>query len=167
MAHTTDIITSAYSEYRPALQRYVAMRINDSEEAADIVQDVFVRLLGYDLVAPETVRSLCYTIANNLVVDRLRRHYKRQDVLAVACAREQKRTALTPEQVMAFHELAEKERCIMLQLSPATRKVYEMTQYDGCTIDEISAQLGISHRTVECHQYRARKYIREEMRKII
>lgn len=168
MAIDNNIIVShAYEQYAAPLVNYVSMRINDYEEALDIVQDVFVRLLGCDIVTTDTVKSLCYRIANNLVIDHIRRHYKRQEVMSYVFDMERSRPSLTPEQVAAFHDLAEKERCLMMELTPCTARVYEMSQIQGMTIDEIATTLNISRRTVECHQLNGRKRIRERMRKII
>lgn len=167
MTNNFQTISAAYEENRSLLINYVCKRINDIEEAADIVQEVFVRLLSYDLVSEATVKSLCFTIANNLVIDYLRRHYKRQEVLSYVCEQEKQQYSLTPEQIATFHDLAEQEHCIMHRLAPATARVYEMTQMQDMTIDEISQSLSISRRTVECHQFKARKFVRTEMRKII
>lgn len=131
------------------------------------MQDAFVRLLGYDVITEETVKSLCYTIVNNIVIDRIRRHYKRQDVLSYMYDKEVSTPVLTPEQVATFNDLASRERCLMAELSPATRRVYEMTRIDELDISEIAEKLSLSTRTVECHQFKARKAIREQMRKII
>lgn len=167
MYSNNEIISEAYRTYRGSLLGYVSSRINDSEEARDIVQDVFVRLLTCDVVASETVKSLCYTIACNIVIDHIRRHYKRQEVYTAYKYEASRSAVLTPEQVATFHNLMAHERAIMLRLAPATRRVYEMSQFDGDTIGEISTALGISPRTVECHQYRGRKYMRQAIRNII
>lgn len=167
MNNNYQIISEAFEQYMEKLNVYVSRRINDSEEAADIVQDVFLRLLSYDIITSETIKSLAFTIANNLVVDHLRRHYKRNEVMAVAASMERQRYVLTPEQEAAFHDLAHQESCVMSMLSPATRNVYEMTQKQDMSIEEISLALGISRRTVECHQFKGRKFVREQLRKII
>lgn len=160
-------IAEAFELHHDSIVNYVRVRINDKNEAEDITQDIFVRLLGYDLINKETIKSLCFTIANNLVIDHLRRHYKRQEVYSYAYDMMQKRQVLTPEQEAIFHELAERERCLIKDLTPATARVYEMKQMKGLSIEEISQELSISRRTVECHLFRGRKYVRQQIRKII
>lgn len=167
MSHIMQIISDAYTMYHHSIQKYVANRINDAEEAMDITQDVFVRLLGYDIISESTIKSLCFTVANNLVIDYLRRHYKFKEVYSYMYETQQKKYVPTPEQIAAAKDLANRERCLMLDLPPATARVYEMTQIKEMTIDEISCELGISRRTVECHQLRGRKYVREQIRNII
>lgn len=167
MDNLKNIIGEAYKMYHIAIHNYVAKRINNSEEAMDITQDVFIRLLGYDVINESTIKSLCFTVANNLVIDHLRRHYKYQEVYSHMYETQQKQFVPTPEQIATMEDLANRERCLMLQLPPATARVYEMSQIRQMTIDEISSELGISRRTVECHQLRGRKYVRETIRKII
>lgn len=161
------IVADAYNKYRDQLKCYVLKRVNDEEDAQDIVQFVFVRLMQNDIISSESVKSLCFTIANNLVIDYIRRHYKRQEVYAEMSIIERKRYTLTPEQIATFHDLADKERCIMRLLSPSTSRIYEMTQIQEMTIEEIAEQLHISRRTVECHQFKGRKIVRSKMRSII
>jgi len=167
MKTNKDIIKQAYEQYRQMLTNYASSRINNDMEAEDIVQDAFVRLLNYDVITEETIKSLCFTVVSNIVVDRIRRHYKRQEVQSYIYEEEVHTYVLTPEQIAAFHDIAEQERCLMATLSPSTRKVYEMTRVEGLSISEIAEELNISSRTVECHQFKARKVVREQLRKII
>lgn len=167
MMTKNQIIGSAFEQHYNALLNYVSVRIQDRYEAEDIVQDVFVRLMGYDVITEETVRSLCFTVANNIVVDHIRRYYKTQEVYSYIYDMMENRLTLTPEQLAVYEDLVEKERCAMAKLSPATARVYEMSQIKGMSIEEISDELSISKRTVECHQFKARKFVREEIRKVI
>lgn len=167
MNPSQSLIAEAYTEYRDALVNYVFRRINDYEEASDLVQDVFLRLLSYDLVTRDTLKSLCYTVANNLVVDYLRRHYKRQEVMAYALRMEQAREVVTPEEETSCHNLAEMEHKLMQVLSPAAGRVYQLTRMEEMKTDDIASLLQVSKRTVECHQLNARKRMREMFRAII
>ncbi|MCQ2128019.1 MAG: sigma-70 family RNA polymerase sigma factor [Bacteroidaceae bacterium] len=161
------LITEAFNVYSSALHHYICNRINDKEEASDILQDTFVRLLDCDVICKESLKSLLFTIANNLVIDHIRRHYKRQEIYSYMYDAMKEKHALTPEQVACAKDIAEKEHQAMFRLSPAAMRVYKMTREEGMTIDEIAAELGISRRTVECHQLRGRKIVRESLRKIV
>lgn len=167
MNKNKTIIEDAYKEYKTMLQYYVAKLINDSEEATDIVQNIFVRLMSCDIITSETIKSLCFKIANNLAIDYIRRNNKRQRIYAEMQVSELKNKSLTPENDAIFHDLAENERRIMHNMSPSTARVYEMSQIKCMTIEEISQILHISRRTVESHQLRGRKIVRERIRAII
>ena len=128
---------------------------------------IFVRLMSYDIITSDTIKSLCFKIAKNLVIDYVRRNNKRQRIYADVQVSELKNKSITPENEAIFHDLAEKERSIMLNMSPATARVYEMSQIKCMTIDEIAQTLHISRRTVESHQLKGRKIVREIIRAII
>ena len=167
MEKNKAIIEDAYKEYKAMLLFYVSNLINDSDEAPDIVQNIFVRLMSYDIITSDTIKSLCFKIAKNLVIDYVRRNNKRQRIYADVQVSELKNKSITPENEAIFHDLAEKERSIMLNMSPATARVYEMLQIKCMTIDEIAQTLHISRRTVESHQLKGRKIVREIIHAII
>ena len=167
MEKNKAIIEDAYKEYKAMLLFYVSNLINDADEAPDIVQNIFVRLMSYDIITSDTIKSLCFKIAKNLVIDYVRRNNKRQRIYADVQVSELKNKSITPENEAIFHDLAEKERSIMLNMSPATARVYEMSQIKCMTIDEIAQTLHISRRTVESHQLKGRKIVREIIRAII
>lgn len=167
MKRNNAIIENAYKEYKTMLQFYVAKLINDSDEATDIVQNIFVRLMSYEIITSDTIKGLCFKIANNLVIDYIRRNIKRQQIYAEVMVSELRSKGVTPENDAIFHDLEEKERSIMLNMSPSTARVYEMSQIKCMTIDEIAQTLQISRRTVESHQFRGRKIVRERIRAII
>ena len=161
MEKNNAIIEDAYKEYKVMLLFYVSNLINDADEAPDIVQNIFVRLMSYDIITSDTIKSLCFKIAKNLVIDYVRRNNKRQRIYADVQVSELKNKSITPENEAIFHDLAEKERSIMLNMSPATARVYEMSQIKCMTIDEIAQTLHISRRTVESHQLKGRKIVRD------
>lgn len=167
METKNQIIAQAFQDYSQRIQAYIRCRINDAEEAADIMQDVFVRLLDYDIVCQKTVRSLVFTIANNLVIDHIRRHYKRQEVYSYIYDMNTRNTGERPDDHLAVRDIEEAEQSLMMRLSPATARVYEMTRRQEMTIDEIAATLSLSKRTVECHQFKARKFVREQLRMVM
>lgn len=167
METKSSLISNAFISYSHPLMLYVSKRIANDEEAADIVQDVFERLMTYDVVSADTLKSLCFTIANNIVIDHLRRHYKRREVYEYAYRLMSKSDTVTPMQIVACHDIEEKERTIMHSLTPSVARVYEMTQIEEMTIDEIAKTLNISRRTVECHQHKGRKLMRQHLQRII
>ena len=145
---TVQFLTETYTTYRPLVFRYISYKLNGCLEAEDLVQDAFLRLLEYrSMLRPETVRSFLYTIVRNLVTDYLRRHYKKQEVMAkdLSC-QEEKRVNL---------------------LSPKVKAVYSMSRFEGKTTLEIAEELSIPKRTVEGYLLTGRKVVREYMRQCI
>ena len=78
---TYRLVASSYETYHEQVRRYIRSRINEADDADDLAQDVFLRLMECrQMLREETVRDFIFTIVRNLVIDYLRRHYKRQEV---------------------------------------------------------------------------------------
>ena len=78
---STQLIEDSYTNYHHSVYLYIYYRIAHKEEAEDLAQDVYVRLMDYDrMLCAETIKYFIFTIARNLVTDYLRRYYKRQEV---------------------------------------------------------------------------------------
>ena len=72
---------AAFHNHQPPLFRYVHRLVGDSDWAADVVQESFVRLLDHAL-PDEEVRRWLFTVATNLVRDNARMRTRRQRLLA-------------------------------------------------------------------------------------
>ena len=80
---TNQLLTETYTSLCPIIIHYINRKINDYESARDMAQDVFLRLMEYkQILRKETVRSMVFFIAHNLVVDYLRRYYRKQEMSA-------------------------------------------------------------------------------------
>lgn len=164
---TNHFLTEIYVVYRPLVFRYLSYKLNDCQEAEDLAQDAFLRLLEYQsMLRPETVRSFLYTIVRNLVTDYLRRHYKKQEVMA--CMYEGLATSVEDmESAVIAEDLSCQEKKQVNKLSPKMRTVYSMSRFEEKTAAEISEKLCLSKRTVEGYLLTGRKIVREYIRKCI
>jgi len=164
---TNHFLTEIYVVYRPLVFRYLSYRLNDYQEAEDLAQDAFLRLLEYQsMLRPDTVRSFLYTIVRNLVTDYLRRHYKKQEVMA--CMYEGLATTVEDmESAVIAEDLSCQEKKQVNKLSPKMRTVYSMSRFEEKTASEISEKLCLSKRTVEGYLLAGRKIVREYIRKCI
>lgn len=164
---TVQFLTETYTTYRPLVFRYIYRKLNGCMETEDLVQDAFLRLLEYrSMLRPETVRSFLYTIVRNLVTDYLRRHYKKQEVMACMCEGLSASVEDMESAVMAKDLSCQEERRVS-QLSPKVRAVYSMSRFEGKSALEIAEELSIPKRTVEGYLLAGRKSVREYMRQCI
>ena len=158
---TNQLLTETYTSLCPIIIHYINRKINDYESARDMAQDVFLRLMEYkQILRKETVRSMVFFIAHNLVVDYLRRYYRKQEMSAYFYEYGVNITDDTESGVIA-NDLSAQENLKLLQLSPQRRTVYIMSRFQGKTAPEISEELCLSRRTIENHLLASRKEIRE------
>lgn len=164
---TVQFLTETYTTYRPLVVRYIYRKLNGCMETEDLVQDAFLRLLEYrSMLRPETVRSFLYTIVRNLVTDYLRRHYKKQEVMA--CMLEGISTSVSDvEDTVIAKDLLRQEKMRSGQLSSKVRMVYCKSRFEEKTTLEIAEELNIPKRTVEGYLLTGRKIVRDYMRQCI
>lgn len=162
-----QLIAEAYQQFQPSVLLYILYKVNSREEAEDLTQDVFLRLMDYSrMLRPETVKCFIYTIARNLVYDYLRRYYKAQEVTSYIYDCVETSTRDTESNIIARDlQVCELGRIRLLPLQ--RRKVYALNRFGGKSAAEISCLLGLSRRTVENHLFISRKEIREYMRQCI
>lgn len=167
MTTPDQLVTDFYMQNKQALCAYIARRIPHPYMAEDMAQDVFLRLWNIRLtVCAETIKSLFYTVATNLVTDYLRRCGKRTDYDAYYMYYGEHASNQTEERVVA-DSIAEQEWRIVESMPKKRRQIYIMSRYEDKTIDEIVERLGANRRTVETHLFIGRKELREEMKHCI
>jgi RNA polymerase sigma-70 factor (ECF subfamily) len=147
------VIEKAYELYYGKIVRYISCRINDNEDACDLAQDVFVRLLEHAAcIYEEAAERLVFTIARNLVNDYLRRHYCKQEIDRYLIDYTPTSDETTESQLDAA-ELAGLEQQRLARMPQQRRTIYIMRRFDEKSAKEISEELNISRRTVENHLY--------------
>ena len=164
---TYRLVASSYETYHEQVRRYIRSRINEADDADDLAQDVFLRLMECrQMLREETVRDFIFTIVRNLVIDYLRRHYKRQEVTSYIYDVQETSVNNTDSRIIT-RELLTHEWMKVVTLPEQQRKVYCMSRYEERTAEEIATTLNLSKRTVENHLCRGRKEVREYIRQCI
>ena len=164
-----QIIEYYYHHHQAELLAFVSSRLGGKDEAEDIVQDVFLRLLQYsNPIMETTLQALAYTIARNLLNDLYRRKlwaarhgmqpldYKQQPVTSD----DETARALSVQEVTEFLERG------LLRVPEKCRELYRMHIYDGMQVSDISQQTGENYKSVEYRLGVARKEIRKYLRHI-
>ncbi|MDB5722219.1 MAG: polymerase ECF-type sigma factor [Alphaproteobacteria bacterium] len=141
-------LEALYRVEGPGLRRRLRARLGSSEEAGELVQDAFARLLGsgalQHLRQPEAFLN---RIVRNLLIDRSRRraalppHLPLQDVAVPA----------DQSDAIELEQLRTRYRRLVDALPPRTREVFLLHRAEGLTYAQIADRLAISPRTVEWH----------------
>ena len=139
------------------LRRFVRGRVATREDAEDVIQEAYLRVLRYSAEhAVESQERLLFSAAKNLAVDSRRRRYVRTRT-ATDYAVLESCTQTWPdahEVVYASQRLNKVERAVA-QLPPRCREVFLIHRLDGLSYSQIAVQLGISVSAVEKHMARA------------
>lgn len=159
-----QLIELAYISYRERVFRFIQCRIDDGDEADDLTQDVFVRLMEYKQMLTEaTLQNFLFTIARNLVNDYLRRHYKWQEISAFLMESTPFLCRETESHIVA-RDLAHQEHIRLLRMPKQRATVYCLSRFHDQDTETIANRLNLSKRTVENHLRMGRQEMRNFMR---
>jgi len=144
------LLLQTFHDHEGELLRFLTRRLGSRSLAADIAQDLYVKLLGSDQ-NPEVRdrKAYLFSMAANLATDHVRVERRRGEILVEADGILAPRAnAVTPERhAIARAELAYMEASIA-QLSPRCRRVFYLSRYEGRTQAEIAVALGLGITTV-------------------
>lgn len=149
----TEFFRTAYNEYSDAIFRHCYFRIFDRERGKDLMQETFVRAWGYLLQGKkiENMRAFLYRIANNLVVDEIRRKKE----VSLDTLQEKGWDPGYDATAEMQRSLEEQKIFSMLErVQPDYREAIVMRYIDGLTPAEISAIVGQSANTVSVRLHR-------------
>jgi RNA polymerase sigma-70 factor (ECF subfamily) len=143
-----------FAEQRGALQAFFRRRIRSKADAADLAQEVYLRMIRVpDQDAIRNPVLYLYTVANNLVKEHAvidRRRAGSVDIEEIA-AHEQLEVLPTFEGDVDEMQRVVRLRAVLKQLRPKCRAAVALRFTDGLSYREIALRLGIS--TQMAHKY--------------
>lgn len=143
-------VDALFNRYRKRLVSYVTGLMSSAEDAEDIVQETYARLLEVpSLDAVESrVRGYTYRIATNLAYDRFRARRARGNRVELKDS-ELSDSDLDPGHILGIEQCIEVIRQTILDIKPRSRQVYLLRTAEQLSYPEIAERLGVSTRTVE------------------
>ena len=148
----------------------VAFRfVNDSQDAEDITQEVFVRLWkNLHNYKPEVkLTTWLYKIVTNRCLDFLKSKHGRQRKNSVDVEKHRELTNyLTPERYYQQHELVKIIHAAADELTPKQRAVFILRDLEGLSPDEVSETLSMSAGNVKSNLFHARQNISEKLKAV-
>lgn len=144
--------------YADGLYRFVLKNCRNSDDAQDIVQDVYLKLWEkIETVDNEKVKSYLFTSAYRTMLDKIK---KMKPVSVEGLKYTEPNHSSSYNDV---NELLEKA----LQLLPEIQKaVITLRDYEGYNYDEIGEILNLNESQVKVYIFRARKFLKEYIGKI-
>lgn len=150
MLGSRSALTELAARYYPPLHAYIYRMLDSNfQEAEDLAQETFLRLLRYQGKAPQNFRPWVYAVARNLVYDRFRsalyRHEQvrtdeelTEDEISEGAYFEMQMTVPAAEVQALAHISAEVVRAKLQHLPVAQREVIIMRFYGEMKLEEIA-----------------------------
>jgi RNA polymerase sigma-70 factor (ECF subfamily) len=143
--------------HHASVVRFLRRRGASYEDARDLAQEAYVRMLRYEGTADlDSPPAMLFRIAGNVVADHLRSRAHRRRVRYVdvhdddlPCDGPSAERTLSAEQNVTAVDRA------MAALSPRCRAIFLLSRVEGLTYGEIAARVGVSIKAVEKHVSRA------------
>ena len=152
-------VHAMYCDHHGWLRGWLYRKLGCSEQAADLAQDTFVRVLGGRHAADGAAawrepRAYLTVVARNLMAD----HWRRQELERAwleALALRTDTEAPSPEvRLQVLEILGRIDRCLA-GLPALTRRIFLRSQLDGMVYADIARDMGVSLPTVKRHMSKA------------
>ena len=153
-------ITELFISHHDALLNFLNRRIQCPQNAQDLTQETFLRLLKQDNIShQENLSGYLFKIAERISIDFIRQQ-KRQD-LFLTIDDELASNNASIEQLTIFRQECELLLKAISGMSKRTRTIFLLRKVDELSYSEIAKKLGISEKTVQrslvdamlyCHQ---------------
>jgi len=155
-----------YGRYSNRLYKFALSILKSTEEAENILQDVFLNLWEkrHNVEKDSSVKYYIFTITYNSAISIIRKKVKETqffDYLKSLQELNQDTTSLEIE----FNELTKSLQTIIGHLPQRQKEVYILHKEEGLKYHEIAEKLNISVNTIETHMSRALKTIKENLGK--
>ncbi|MFT3738800.1 MAG: RNA polymerase sigma-70 factor [Breznakibacter sp.] len=158
------VIDKLYKKYHAKIYHFAKSYLKLTDEAADIVQEVFVKLWDRrgSLKSDTDLDALVFTITRNTVISVFRKkssEKKYLDHLTSLAVDADNQTTET----LDYRSLEGELNSLIAKLPEKRRLVFLMSRQQGLKNAEIAQQLDISEKTVEDHMTKALAFIRKHM----
>lgn len=151
-----------YEKYHAVLYRSALKFVKSEELAAEVVQDVFVKLwenrlnLNKDL----SLASYLYTMTRNHIFSLLKRSAQ-ENRIREEIRMQAERASNATEDNLFFSEYYAVLNTAIAQLPPQRQRIFIMCRQEGRTYEEVAGMFGISKSTVRDHMVKALKSVRK------
>ncbi|MGG5291995.1 sigma-70 family RNA polymerase sigma factor [Pseudomonas shirazensis] len=155
MSYPTDLaaapysVASLYAAHHGWIQRWLARKLGNFSDAAELAHDVFVRLLRQprEFDSDEHARAYLGTLSRNVCVDFFRRKQVEQAWLEALASRPEEFAPCEEHRALVLEALMHLQA--MLDRLPAkVSQAFCLAQIEGLNYREIALRIGVSERTV-------------------
>jgi RNA polymerase sigma-70 factor (ECF subfamily) len=159
----TAVVERLFREHNEALIRFLRGRVGSRNEALEVAQEAYVRLLSLDQPgAVSYLRAFLFKTAANIAIDRHRRHQSYGKVAGGQLFTEFSENR-TPERQLAAEQTLRRLGRLIESMPAKCQASFVMSQIHGLDAATIASQLGITDSMVRKYVVRALLRCREQM----
>lgn len=156
-----DLIARLFREQNETLIRFLALRLRSQQEAKEVAQEAYVRLLKLDQPgAVSFLRAFLFKTAANLAVDRIRREQTARRIARETGFFEELGSGPGPEQSANDAQELELAERLIDELPAKCRRAFLLHKVYGLDFPDIAKQMGLGERMVRTYVVRALLYCR-------
>jgi RNA polymerase sigma factor (sigma-70 family) len=157
------VVERLFREHNEALLRFLRGRVGSRNEALEVAQEAYVRLLSLDQPgAVSYLRAFLFKTAANIAIDRNRRH-RSYDKVAGGQLFGEFTENRTPERQVAAEQTLHRLEGLIDSMPAKCRAAFVMSQIQGIDAATIATQLGITDSMVRKYVVRALLHCRQQM----
>jgi len=150
-AQQADAVARLFEEHNRTLVRYLTLRLQSVQEAKEIAQEAYVRVLQLDRPGVESfLKNYLFRVATNLAVDRLRQR-GRWKTAPLATDETLDDGINNPEQGALTHEQLDAVVAALSELPPKCRDAFLRFRLDGISQQQIAQELDVTERMVRLY----------------
>lgn len=162
-SNRTELVERLFREHNEALVRFLQARVGSYQEAREVAQEAYVRLLSLD--QPDAVsylRAFLFKTAANIAIDRRRRHHTHDRAMDLPLFGEFADT-LTPERRVASEQTFANLQRLIAEMPAKCQQSFVLNQIYGMDTASVAAELGLSQSQVRKYVARALLYCRAQL----
>jgi RNA polymerase sigma-70 factor (family 1) len=151
-----------FDTYYSPIRNYLYYKTGDIDLADDLIQEVFMKLWEIrGSIKSETVKSLLYTIATNLI----RNHAKHKKVVYNFIDKNAQNNVSDDAADLNIlqQEFNEKLQKVLSEVPEKCRAVFLMNRIEGLTYNEIAERLDLTAKAIEKRMHQALSVIKEKI----
>jgi RNA polymerase sigma factor (sigma-70 family) len=163
------LVERLFAQHGGALQAFLFRRVRRHPDAAELAQEVYVRMLRVpDMTEVRNPEAYLYTVASNLAKEHARHERKDGDVLDVDDPLVQEQLAELPSYAgqLDAEQRVRRLREVLQQLSPKCQAAVVLQYWHGLTYEEIAQRLGVSTNMVKKYLSQALVHCRRRMSRL-
>ncbi len=164
-----SLVERLFAEHGGALQAFLYRRVRRHPDAAELAQEVYVRMLRVpDMSTVRNPEAYLYAVASNLAKEHARRGPHHSNVIDIDDPQVQEQLAELP----AFGGQLDQEqrlkrlREVLRELSPKCQAAVELQYWHGLSYEEIAQRLGVSTNMVRKYLSQALTHCRIRMARL-